>query len=151
MVGVNAMEVISNNYQKFENYKEQMGRLNKAIKQGFYLEAVFIEYSLLEDRTESILRNAGVFNPDKHNTLAKKVRRVDELARGKKNVAHKYFSEELIKSIPLWMNERNDLVHSLLKQNTSTEELKTIAEQGREIAKTLNSKSTSYRRAMQKL
>ena len=38
------------NQQKYENYKEQAIRLKKAINAKFYLEAVFIEYAIIEDR-----------------------------------------------------------------------------------------------------
>ena len=51
-------EVISNQ-QKYENYRDQFKRLNKAVASGFNLEAVFIEYAIIEDRTESILRHAS--------------------------------------------------------------------------------------------
>ena len=44
------------NIQKYENYKEQFKRLDRALKLGFYLEAIFIEYAIMEDRTSSILR-----------------------------------------------------------------------------------------------
>jgi hypothetical protein len=44
---------LSANMQKYENYKEQMNRLKKAMANAFYLEALFIEYAIMEDRTES--------------------------------------------------------------------------------------------------
>ncbi len=43
------------NMQKYENYKAQIDRLNRAIKEHFYLEAMFIEYAVMEYRCESIL------------------------------------------------------------------------------------------------
>lgn len=46
---------VSENMQKHFNYKEQFKRLKKAIDNNFYLEAVFIEYAIVEDRAESIL------------------------------------------------------------------------------------------------
>ena len=51
------------NQQKYENYKEQFKRLNRALANGFNLEAMFIEYAILEDRTESILRHAEQWMP----------------------------------------------------------------------------------------
>ena len=39
------------NIQKYENYKEQMKRLDRALTNGFNLEAMFIEYAIMEDRT----------------------------------------------------------------------------------------------------
>lgn len=46
------------NQLKYENYREQFKRLNSALRSGFNLEAMFIEYAIMEDRTESILRHA---------------------------------------------------------------------------------------------
>ena len=46
------------NQLKYENYREQFKRLNSALHSGFNLEAMFIEYAIMEDRTESILRHA---------------------------------------------------------------------------------------------
>ena len=51
------------NMQKYENYREQFKRLDKALKYQFYLEAVFIAYAILEDRTKSILCYAGQWLP----------------------------------------------------------------------------------------
>ena len=53
-----AEKTLSDNLQKHENYREQFVRLKKALTSKFYLEAIFIEYSIIEDRTESILRHA---------------------------------------------------------------------------------------------
>ena len=46
------------NESKYNNYKEQSKRLKKALVNQFYLEAIFIEYSILEDRADAILRYA---------------------------------------------------------------------------------------------
>jgi hypothetical protein len=55
------METVIDNQQKYENYKEQFRRLNKAFANGFNMEALFIEYAIMEDRTELILRYAGLW------------------------------------------------------------------------------------------
>ena len=36
--------------EKYETYRNEMGRLKDAVQQGFYFEAMLIEYALLEDR-----------------------------------------------------------------------------------------------------
>ena len=48
--------------KKYNNYHEQFKRLNKALANGFNLEAMFIEYAIMEDRTESVLRHAGLWD-----------------------------------------------------------------------------------------
>ena len=47
------------NNQKYNNYREQFKRLDRSLKNEFYLEALFIEYAIIEDRTESVLKHAG--------------------------------------------------------------------------------------------
>ena len=138
------------NAQKYKNYKEQFGRLYKAIKYNFYIEAVAIEYAIMEDRLESILIHEGVYNPDKHGTLSRKLKRVRELQRRKDSLENKYLSVELLDSIDAWKNERNALIHALLKQNLSTDQLLETAETGNIIAKQLASKATSIRRKLEK-
>ena len=62
------------NMEKYEIYKQLSSDLTKAMKQGFYYEAIFIEYAILEDRLASVLRYAGVLTMEK---------------AGKKNIAEK--------------------------------------------------------------
>ena len=137
------------NMQKYENYKEQMARLNRAIKQRFFLEALFIEYAVMEDRLESVLVHAGVFRSEKHDTITKKLRRLEALCQTDK-IAQKYFTAELIQSILTWKEDRNRFIHSLMKQVFTDEELERIVKQGLSIAKALASKSTSYRRTQKR-
>lgn len=46
--------------EKYETYKAEMGRLKDALQQGFYFEAMLIEYALLEDRLRSFVYHAGL-------------------------------------------------------------------------------------------
>lgn len=138
------------NIEKYGNYKEQMGRLKKAMDNHFLLEALFIEYAIMEDRCESILRHRGVFNPEKHDTINKKLNRIAELVRNKKSLIRKYISDELIEEIKIWKEERNRLIHALMKQSLTSEELEQLAVQGQQIVKTLCSKTTSYKRALER-
>ena len=55
---MNAQSVPSN-IQKQLNYREQFKRLDKALNNNFYLEALFIEYAIMEDKTDSILYYEG--------------------------------------------------------------------------------------------
>lgn len=138
------------NMEKYGNYKEQMGRLKKAMDDHFLLEAVFIEYAIMEDRCESLLRHSGVFNPEKHDTINKKLNRIAELARNKTSLIRKYISAELVEEIKAWKDERNRLIHALMKQSLTSEELEQLAAQGQQIVKTLCSKTTSYKRALER-
>lgn len=142
--------MVADNTKKFINYKEQTGRLKRALRNEFYIEAVTIEYAIIEDRLESVLRHEGVFNPDKHGSLARKLKRVRELRRRKASLENKYFSDEFLDSIEAWKEKRNPLIHALLKLELTKEEVRGTAEQGYEIVKQLNSKATSIRRKLEK-
>lgn len=142
------METLTN-IQKYENYRAQMGRLNQAIKEHFFLEAMFIEYAIMEDRCESILIHAGVFNADRHVTITRKVRRLEALCQSN-GIARKYFSQELLDNILVWKEKRNQFIHALMKQTFTGKELEAFVMEGQTIIKTLSSKSTSYKRALER-
>ncbi len=147
------MEQISSNMQKYLNYKEQMGRLKKALANQFYLEAIFIEYAIMEDRLESVLRHSGKWNPkpDTFVSLDKKKKTVAKMAEEKKSLAHKYFPVELTDDIESWKNDRNRVIHALMKQNLHTEDLLQIAQRGQALVKTLCNKTALYNRALDRL
>lgn len=140
------------NMQKYENYKEQMGRLKRALNSHFYLEAIFIEYAIMEDRLESALRHAGRWNPkpDEFISLNRKVTLVRKMSEQKKSLAQKYFSQELLDDILLWKEDRNRMIHALLKQNIHSEDLLDIAEKGNALVKTLCNKTKSFNHMIDK-
>ena len=134
------------NMLKYNNYKEQMGRLTKAMNAKFYLEAVFIEYAIMEDRLQSFLATAGAYNEKKHWNLAGKIKTLYGLLEHENHPLKRYLTKEQLLQINEWKDRRNPLIHALMKQSMTTESLAALAEEGREIIKTLNSKSSSYRR-----
>ncbi len=145
------METISSNIQKYENYREQMGRLKKALKSSFYLEAISIEYAILEDRAKSVLVHSNVYNENKHgNGINRKLNKIKDMSRKNKSLPQKYFSEELIQSIKEWCNARNNLIHALLNQSLHTEDLIEVAQNGEILVKMLSNKANCYKRALEK-
>ena len=90
-------EITSENRLKYENYKEQFKRLNRALANGFNLEAMFIEYAILEDRTESILRHAEQWDAylksrkGREPNIDSKVKYIQKRAENKKDILHKLF------------------------------------------------------------
>ena len=119
------MEVITNkenkteNLQKYEDYKEQFKRLDKALKEGFNLEAIFIEYAIMEDRTSSILRydnNSIKPKGDNQPGIERKLSKIKTISREKGSLPNRYFQDEFIDRIIAWKEERNRLIHALLKQ-----------------------------------
>ena len=143
----------SENLQKYENYKEQFKRLDKALKAGFNLEAIFIEYAIMEDRTASILRyenNSIRSKGDRLPSIDRKLSKIKTIAREKGSLPNKYFQDEFIDRIITWKEERNRMIHALLKQQLTTEGLISFAEEGKTLARELSNKAGNYRRAVER-
>lgn len=142
------------NRLKYENYREQCKRLDSALKRGFYLEAIFIEYTIMEDRTESILRHAGKWDAyiksrkGREPSIDSKVRYIRKTAENRKDLLHRYFSDGLLSDVLNWKEERNRLIHALLKQQLEHGEIGTFAEKGKQLADTLKNRAGNYNRTI---
>ena len=147
------LEKISN-LQKYENYREQFKRLNSALNNGFNLEAMFIEYAIMEDRTESILRHADKWDAymKKQNgrdpTINSKVKYIQKLAAFQNDLLHRYFSDDLLDQILIWKDQRNRLIHALLKQQFEHNEVRELAAQGKQLVDELRKRAGNYNRAI---
>lgn len=142
------------NLQKYENYKEQAKRLKKALEYGFNLEAIFIEYAMFEDRTESVLRHADKWEAyvksrkGRDVTIDSKINYIQKLAENKKDLLHKYFSDDLLEKIKAWKNERNRLIHALVKQELQYNEISDLAQSGNDLLKKMKLKTGNYNKAI---
>ena len=145
------------NAQKHKNYREQFNRLKRALVSEFYLEAIFIEYTIIEDRTESILRHAGKWDAYLKKrgryqvTLDSKITYIQDFAREKRSLAHRYFSDSLFDEIMVWKEERNRLIHALLKQSLTTEDISEIARTGEQLTKEIRTRATNFSRAVERI
>lgn len=144
----------ADNKQKYENYKEQFRRLELALKNHFYLEATFIAYAIMEDRTESILRHGDLYEAylksrgKRSANIDSKLRFIQKKAECKADTLHKYFSDDLLEQILDWKDDRNRLIHALLKQDLSTQILQEMAAHGSELAKELRTRTSRYNRVI---
>ena len=145
----------TDNQLKYENYKEQFKRLKSAMTNGFNLEAMFIEYAIIEDRTESILRHGGKWEAylkkrGRHEvTLKSKVDYIQAQATSnRKDLLNHCFSDDLLSQILAWKEDRNRLIHALLKQRLEHNEVRNLAEKGKSLAEELRKRSGSYSRAV---
>lgn len=142
------------NQLKYENYKEQIKRLNSALAHGFNLEAMFIEYAIMEDRTESILRHADKWDAymKKQNgrdpTINSKAKYIQKLADFNNDLLHKYFSDDLLDRVLTWKDERNRLIHALLKQEFEHNEVSALSNRGKQLVDELRKRAGNYNRAI---
>lgn len=147
---------MTENRQKYLNYKEQFKRLNRAIASGFNLEAMFIAYSIMEDRSESVLRHAGKYEKylekrgNRNASIDSKIKEIQKCRSNRRDLMYRYFSDDLLDKILIWKEERNRMVHALLKQELTSEELVDLALQGKEYARQFCNRATNYRRALER-
>ena len=140
------------NMIKYYNYKEQSIRLKKAINHEFYLEALFIEYAIFEDRVQSILSyNHNEIISDRFVSIDRKLRKIKKLAEENNAIIHRYFNDGVIDEILAWKEERNTLIHALMKQTLTKQELVNHALKGNELVKKICNKSTKYKKAIERL
>ncbi len=140
------MNEISSNLAKHDRYTELIRDLKKAILYHFYLEAIFIEYAILEDRTKSILMHSKRYNENKHDSLSKKVTEILVLIRQSSNRLSRYLSIETVESIRSWMKNRNALIHHLPQISCCEDDVMNIALEGVLLVKKISNASTSFRR-----
>ena len=143
------------NQLKYENYKEQFKRLKSALNSGFNLEAMFIEYAIMEDRTESILRHAEKWEAylkkrgKNEPTLNSKIVYIQkQMEANRKDLLRKYFADDLLDRILLWKEDRNRLIHALLKQQLEHNEIRTLAGQGKQLVDELRKRAGNYNRSI---
>ncbi len=142
------------NMEIYQNFKTQHERLKVALAHAFYLEAVFIEYAIIEDRTASILAYE-VNNRRKfaNMNLEQKLKKIKNCANQKtheRTWINTYFSDEhsnnLMDRIYNWKeNFRNPLTHKLMRCRTTTDYLRDFAKQGEALCKELSNLTNNYK------
>ena len=133
------------NMEKYEIYKQLSSDLTKAMKQGFYYEAIFIEYTILEDRLASVLKYARVLTMEKagNQNIAKKINDIRKSKEFSSKFVRERLSFELLDSITAWKDKRNRLIHNLANIPYDAAAVREVAEEGYEIVKVVKNKSDS--------
>lgn len=163
-------EPIITNMEKYQNYKTQFERLNRAMRNAFYLEAIVIEYAIMEDRTRAILGYEGnqiIPNNEKEFIgITRKIKKIKNLSQNKKSVIARYFANnlknkiDLMDEILIWINtknstvknslNRNSIIHNLLGIIITTKELGELAERGEKLCRELSNRANNYKRMVER-
>ena len=141
------------NNEKYEAYKAMKMNLNKAMKSGFYYQAIFIEYAIIEDRCLSVLKHAGVKYLDSKGheiSLKEKLRKMKGNPAFLTDYVRKRITSELIDEIETWKTDRNQLVHALAKIPYNNDSIREVAERGQTLINTLDNKVRSANRFFDK-
>ncbi len=136
------------NVAKYLSYKEAWSRIKKAQEQGFYLEAVTLEESIITDRLISYLVGVGAIE------RAAEIRKYPGFAKliqiwKKQNptpINTRTYCD-LQTAVEQWSRQRNKIVHGMVKSHPGTatdnvidflEEAKLIAEEGKTLARVVS-------------
>ena len=142
------------NMEKYGIYKSMYENLTKSMRAGFYYQAIFIEYAILEDRLRAVLRYAGVPYINQNGREDKISRKLDKL-RDRPEFADKFVRDripaKMIDEIKDWTEKRNDLIHNLANIPYDDENVKIVAERGKQILDVFKNKSDSVIKHFKKL
>lgn len=89
---------VNNNEEKRNTYRVLKGKLSRALKEGFYLEAMLIDYALMEDRLRSYLYYMGLLT-DRTKSQANKNIKTDIVSVLEKHIREKEDTNLQINSI----------------------------------------------------
>lgn len=137
------------NYDKYEAYKTMKSNLSKALRSGFYYQAIFIEYAIIEDRCLSLLAHAGVKwtdNREQELKLSQKLNKMRSNMAFTESFVRKRLTLEFIDGIESWKRERDRLIHALARIKYDDKHVKEVAEHGAELIKALDNKVRSVNR-----
>lgn len=130
--------------EKGKRFEFLIGRMDEAINAGFYVEAMSLTYSLMEERTYSLLDKLQIpyKSRDKLHqclvylethilnrtvTVSPSKKSMDELIDWLKV---ELVDSGLIKDIQIWRDKRNGITHDLAKQNIAYSSIASYAIEG---------------------
>ena len=134
------------NMGKYEIYKSMHKNLTKAMRNGFYYEAIFIEYAILEDRFAAVLKYAGlkcVDDKGRDFAITKKIGMIENRQCFDNKFVRDRLSLKLLGDARNWLKERNELIHHLATMPYDSEHVRKIAEDGNELVRIISNKSRS--------
>lgn len=147
------MQQLSNT-EKYEVYKSLHGNLAKAMKLGFYYQAIFIEYAIAEDRCKSALRHAGVKFENSRGfelKLSEKIRKLRDNAVFCARYPRSRLPLSLLDELMEWKRDRDGLVHALVNRPYNDEALREVAERGKRITDQLSTRVRSVNNYFRKM
>lgn len=127
---------MSKNIEKFEIYKTMKVQLKKSITSGFYYQAIFIEYAILEDRVNSLLRHAGLNtenNKGEDLSISRKLNKLKSCKPFSDSKMRKRLPIDFIDEITSWKKQRDSLIHELAKIKYDDESVRETALRGKEL------------------
>lgn len=148
-------ETLLTNEEKRLVYATLKVKLKVALQQEFYLEALLLEYSILEDRLTSILRHSGLpFLTKKKKRemgMEEKLNSISSAIQAQRKPIYRKIEQELIDDIMEWKEVRNALVHRSCQRLYNSDEVKDCALVGNELVRRVNNSASVIKHAVEKM
>ncbi len=142
----------SKRISKTDLYKSLLARMDKASTAGYYMESCWIQYAIVEDRFNSVIRHAY---PQQGAELLKTLRGLDRKLEHIAEKIHprdsdclKTVHKELLERIKRWKDKRNALMHEITETpdyETINEKLARLAPEGTALINELGSRVRKYK------
>lgn len=145
---------IITNEQKRQVYATLKVKLKVALQQEFYLEALLLEYSILEDRLTSMLKHSDIRYTESNGRefgIQKKLNKVQNAIISKRIPIHGKVKPALVEEILAWKETRNNLVHKSCQRLYNSDEVKKCALDGNELVRRVTNAASSIKHAAERL
>jgi len=90
-----------------ELYRQGIGRAERAIREGFYIEAIAIQESVIADRLEYLLE--FISGERRFHTLGRLLSTI------RSQVPSEHLDEEVLGAVAVWSDQRNIAIHRMVK------------------------------------
>jgi len=141
------------NEEKRQVYSVLKTKLKIAIQQEFYLEALLLEYAIIEDRLSSVLRSANlsyIQSDGKEISIQKKINKIKNAELSKRFPIYRRVPSDLMLTTEQWKEIRNNLVHKSCSRMYDNAEVKQCALDGEDIVRRVSNMAKNIKRAREK-
>lgn len=131
---------IKGNAKKYEAYREAWTRIAQAQENGFFLEAITIQESIISDRLISFLSRPGASNAYVEKTKNGKFVSFARIIECWGSEVEQPLSvgdySDLIDAVDQWRKDRNSAIHAIVKLNNSdeTRSIDTFLQKAKQVA-----------------
>jgi gas vesicle protein len=142
---------------KTKLYKDLYERMELSLKEKFFMEACWIQYAIIEDRFNSVIKHAY---PEKGEQFLKSFRGLDrklehivEKIHPKDQDCLKTVHKALLEKIKKWKDKRNTLMHEITKTTdiaSVQKKLEKLAPEGKSLTSDLSNRVRKYKELVKK-
>ena len=147
--------------KQVEMHKDFFDRCKFALDNGFYMEALLMEYAAIESRLEIILGVIGLpcskyleFELRKKINISNRIACLDHARKNSSIFQNSKLEKNFFKKLKKWTDTRNQYIHGLYKNELiykqRMSDVKTIAEKGYEYCRLLYNEAQRVRRVCKK-